>query len=202
MATSIFSIVNSKISRILNLPWSEAQSWFMDQYLLILRMRMPHWWFLYPIQALMMALHSRTIHSSRSWLWLPNWSLLNRNITIGKSTLTGFIYFLSCHTNVTIEDFYINNVTLTVESPFFYFAASSTSYYDTQGQQTTLAIKNGVVQNMYETPKSTLSSSSSPSKGLLVCSNQQTILKVHNLSVTNALFTSIKSYLYPHSSPW
>ena len=137
----------------------------------------------------MMALHSRIIHLSRT-----NYDLLlspsDRNLTIGKSTLTGFIYSVSSHMNVTFEDFYINNVTFTVETPFLYFLASSASNFDTQNDQTTLTIKNGAIKNMFETPKSTLESSSSTGKSLFVYANAQTILKVHNLSVTNAIFTS------------
>jgi len=125
---------------------------------------------------------------------------LNRNITISNTTGGGFIRAIYTHINVTFEDFYINNVTFNGEDPFLGLSASSRSYYDTFNNQTTLTVKNGVIQNMLEKHGDTLSKISSPANALFINSNAQTILKVHNLSVTQSIFTSI-AIEYPYFSP-
>jgi len=82
------------------------------------------------------------------------------------------------------------------EDPFLSVTASSTSYSDTQNKQTSLMIRNGVIQNMFEKHGATLKSVASPTSGLFVNSNGPTILKVHNLSLTNVIFTSIEPFLF------
>ena len=62
---STLLIASSKTSPILNLAWQEALSWFMDQDLLVSIKLMSHCSILQSTKALMMALHSRIIHSSK-----------------------------------------------------------------------------------------------------------------------------------------
>jgi len=143
---------NSEISPTLILHLKEALSWFAVRDLSILIRLMSHWFTSHCMKVLKMASHSRIIHLSKiSGLWLLRITfLLYRNIIVRNSTKTGFIAAAMTHSNMTFEDFYINNVTFTGEEPFLYVMASRSSYYDAPNDQTTLSIKNGVLQNMLQ----------------------------------------------------
>jgi len=141
-----------------------------------------------------MATHSIIIHSSK--IQSPDYALLTksfayRNIVISNNTAGGFIFSTISRVNVTFEDFYINNVTFTGENPLIKISAGS-AYPDTQGKQTSLIIRNGVLENMLEKHGPTLATKASAQNGLFVFSNGPTILQIYNLSVTNVVFTSIE----------
>jgi len=114
----------------------------------------------------------------------------NRNIYLSNFTSAGFIASVWTRINVTFEDFYINNVTFTGEDPFLAIFASDSYYYDTPNDQTTLTVRNGVIENLYEEPAITLRNLASPYNSLFIGASGPTILKVHNLTVTNVIFSS------------
>ena len=117
---------------------------------------------------------------------------MNRNIVIGNiSSSSGFIGCIISKANITFEDFYINNVTFTVESPFIYVGNKNSANVDTPTSLTSMNVTNGLVENMFDKNPNPLSNVAMIYSALFINLMGPSFMNVQNLTAKNIFFDSL-----------